>query len=312
VRGFLTSPILGLLVLTLLGAWPVLAHPAAPETTSWAAACAVLAVGILAGAVGGRADPAVPGLVALAVAVGAVVVTVPDSLSGAPLAPPLGYMNANGALLLGGAAGAVVAAGPRVSWRHGSALVSVAVAAVCLVDGAQAAAVACLAVAGWAALRGRGPAWPWVVVGSLSVVTPAVLTVLWASAVLTPPSALVSALSQERFSLWSEAWALLLDNPLSGVGPGRFSFESPTAGDSDLAWAHSALLQTGAETGWVGVSLLLLVVVWGVVALGRDSILLGALLLPASVDYVLHFGGVLLVSSLVVGGAVASSRRGKP
>ena len=38
----------------------------------------------------------------------------------------------------------------------------------------------------------------------------------------------------------------------------------------------------------------------------------GLLLLPASVDYVLHFGGVLLVSSLVVGGAMASSGSGNP
>ena len=95
-----------------------------------------------------------------------------------------------------------------------------------------------------------------------------------------------------------------------GIGPGRFSLESPTAADPDLAWAHSALLQTGSELGWVGVGCFLLVVAWALVALGRDAVLLGALLLPASVDYVLHFGGVLLVSSLVLGAALSSGASG--
>lgn len=313
MSGIVRSPLVGLVLLALFGGWSLLAHPDAPQADAWAAACAVTAGGLLIGWALGQPDPALPGLLALGIAVGAVLVTLPESLSGNPTAPPLGYMNANGALLLAGAAGAVVAAGGRaLAWRLAAALVSLLLSLVCLVEGAQTGAIACLLVAVWALLRGHGPEEPWTLAGVALVAVPTLLPVAWAADRLPRPDVLVTALTDERFALWSESWELLGDEPVSGVGPGRFSLESPTAADPDLAWAHSALLQTGAELGWVGVGLLVGFVVWALVALGRDGVLLGLLLLPASVDYVLHFGGVLLVSSIVVGGAMASSGSGNP
>lgn len=313
MRRILLSAMVGVVVLALLGGWAVLSHSGAPETRGWVTSCAVVAGGLLAGAVLGRSDPLFPGLLALTVAVGAVLTTLPGSVSGLPTAPPLGYMNANGALLLGGAAGAVVAAGPHERrWQHAASLVALLLAGVCVVDGAQAAALACLAVAVWGWARGHGSRAEWAVLGVVTVAIPALLPVAWAAGALPRPAALVSALSEERFALWTEAWGLLVGDPVSGVGPGRFSQQAPTAADPDLAWAHSAVLQAGAELGWVGVGLLGLFVAWALVALGRDGVLLGILLLPASVDYVLHFGGVLLVSSLVVGGALASSGAAAP
>ncbi|WP_432478380.1 O-antigen ligase family protein [Nocardioides sp. GXQ0305] len=307
----LRSPLVGVVPLALLGGWALFVHPAAPGSTSWAVSCAVVAGGLLAGVALGRVQPVVPGLLALAVAVGAVVLSAPESLSGNPLAPPLGYMNANGAMLVAGAGGAVVAAETRPrSWQLGASVIALLLAWVCLAEGAQTAAVACLLVAVWGLLRDLGPTEVWLGAGALVVALPPFLSVAWASGAWAPPGAVVSVLSEERLDLWSEAWGLLGDHPVRGVGPGRFSQESPTAADPDLAWAHSALLQTGAELGWVGVVLLLLVLAWAVVALGRDAILLGALLLPASVDYVLHFGAVLLLSSLVLGAAVDSGGRG--
>jgi hypothetical protein len=121
----------------------------------------------------------------------------------------------------------------------------------------------------------------------------------------------VEALSDERFHLWQGAWSMMAQNPASGVGPGRFFAESPVA-DLDLAWAHSYWLQSGAELGVIGLAGLLLLLAWAVAALGRDSMLLGVLLLPATVDYVLHFGGVLAALSVVVGGALGSAGTGKP
>lgn len=306
MRRTLASPLVGVVLLALFGGWALFSHPAAPESTSWAASCALVAAGLLAGAVLVRVDPRVPGLLALAVAVGALVLTAPASLSGEPTAPPLGYMNANGAMLVAGAAGGVLAAGTRsAQWRLVAALAALLLAWVCLAEGAQTAAVACALVAVWGLLRDRGPTWLWVAGGTAVVVVPPLVTVGWASGVVTPPAGVVSVLSDERVSLWTEAWGLLGDHPVRGVGPGRFSQESPTAADPDLAWAHSALLQTGAELGWVGIGCLLVVVVWALLALGRDAMVLGALLLPASVDYVLHFGGVLAVSSLVLGAALS-------
>ncbi len=312
MRRILVSPLVGVVALALFGGWALFAHPAAPESTSWAASCALVSGGLLVGAVLVRVDQRVPGLLALAVAVGALVVTAPESLSGEPKAPPLGYLNANGAMLVAGAAGAVLAAGTRATqWRLGASLAALLLGWVCLAEGAQTAAAACVLVAVWGLLRDRGPTWLWVVAGTVVVVVPPLLTLGWASGVVTPPAGVVSVLSEERVSLWTEAWGLLGEHPVRGVGPGRFSQESPTAADPDLAWAHSALLQTGAELGWVGIGCLLVVLAWALFALGRDAMLLGALLLPASVDYVLHFGGVLLVSSLVLGAAL-SPGSGKP
>lgn len=310
MRRFAGSPVLGALLLALFGAWCLFSRPEAPEATSWAAACLLVAGGLLAGAALGRVAPGMPGVLALAVAVGAVAVTAPASLSGDPAAPPLGYMNANGALLLGGAAGGVAAVRARsVPWTLGAAGCALVLGCACLVGGAQAAAVGCLGVAAWGLLRARGPSWVWWVTALALVVVPPLLTVGWASGALERPGWVVLALSRERVSLWTEAWDLLVSHPLAGVGPGRFSLESPTAADPDLAWAHSALLQTGAELGWVGVGMLLVVVAWALVAVGRDGVLVGLLLLPASVDYVLHFGGVLLLFALVLGGATAAPER---
>ncbi len=303
----MSSPVLGVALLALLAGWALGSHPGAPESGAWALSCGVAGVGLLVGAVVGRLDPALAGLLPLVITVGAVLATAPASFSGSPLAPPLGYMNANGALVLAGAAGGVVATSGRpVGWRLGAAAVAFVSTGVCLAEGAQAAAVACLGVAVWALLRERGPSVVWVVTGVVLMSLPVALTGVWAAGVLDRPGLLVAALSDERFSLWEEAWGLLRDHPVSGVGPGRFSALAPTAADPDLAWAHSAFLQAGAELGWVGAGLLALVCLWALVALGRDGVLLGLLLLPASIDYVLHFGGVLLVSSLVVGGALAS------
>lgn len=308
------SAALGVLLLALLGGWSFLARPDASESTSNAAAFALMAAGLAAGRIAGRLTPALPGLLVLAGAVAATAWSAPESLSGDPLAPPLGYMNANGALLLAGAAGAVVASGGRSTRARAlAAVVALVLASVCSLNGAQAAAIGCAGLALWATLRGAGPTAGWVVVGVLSWGTPVSLTLAWAAGWLPPPRPLVSAFSMERFHLWREAWDLLAANPVRGVGPGGFSAESLTAADPDLAWAHSYVLQTGAELGLVGLGLLLLVLVWAAAALGRDGLLLGLLLLPASIDYVLHFGGVLLALSLVVGGALSSSPgTGKP
>ena len=136
---------------------------------------------------------------------------------------------------------------------------------VCLVEGAPDRGRRLRPVAVWALLRGHGPEEPWTVPASPS--SPFRRCSRWAGppSRLPRPDVLVTALTDERFALWSESWELLGDEPLSGVGPGRFSLESPTAADPDLAWAHSALLQTGAELGWVGVGLLVVFVVWALV-----------------------------------------------
>src|SRR5680860_719068 len=104
------NPAFGLLLGVALAGWALLVRPEAPGATTTAAAVLLALVGYALGATASRIHPALPGG-AVAVAVpAAVAVTLPASLSGAATAPPLGYGNADAALLLAATAGLLVGA----------------------------------------------------------------------------------------------------------------------------------------------------------------------------------------------------------
>ena len=123
------------------------------------------------------------------------------------------------------------------------------------------------------------------------------------------------SLSDRRLILWHEAWVILREKPLTGVGPGRFQHTSPTArSDRDSRWAHNEFLQTGAETGLFGLVGLLGLFAWGFGRLATAAIptrvtAMGALALAfigiqASVDYVLHFPAIPLLGAVLVGALI--------
>lgn len=126
-------------------------------------------------------------------------------------------------------------------------------------------------------------------------------------------------LSQNRLQLWSDALELLEDHPWIGVGPGRFRYASATASDDeDLRWAHNDFLQQAAETGTVG--LILMLALFGSVfmylwraapqplaAIGAAAV--AVLAIQASVDYVLHFPPVVLACAGLTG--LAAGRCGR-
>ncbi|CAN5695610.1 hypothetical protein BH23GEM6_BH23GEM6_18240 [soil metagenome] len=125
-----------------------------------------------------------------------------------------------------------------------------------------------------------------------------------------------SALSERRPRLWSEALMLLAENPVVGIGPGRFAVESPTAilHPVDTRWAHHELLQLGAETGIIGLILGLALFAWAFALLwwrasGRGAAIAGLALTAAgvhsNVDYVFHFPLVAMTAAgLVAAGLV--------
>lgn len=138
-----------------------------------------------------------------------------------------------------------------------------------------------------------------------------------------PDRVLSSVLTERRLALWSDALAIMERNPLNGVGLGRFGLESPTArSDPDARWAHNDFLQTGAETGVLGLLLLIGVFLWGffrlligsgrapTVAIGAAA--LAAIGIHASVDYVLRFPALPLVTAALVGTAVARAHTPSP
>lgn len=320
------------LLLVAIG-WTYVAAATADAAARPAPAALLLAgvgVGYAFGRMSGRWFPvAGPGMLAGAVA--AILVTSPGAFSGESGAPPLGYANANAALLVQVVAAVVIAAlSTRGTWARGLLLATAVglAAAVPLLRSAAgsalAAAVVLVGVAG-ARLRRAG----WVVAAAAACAALAVAATVALGATAGDPrrpqgveQVADEQLTTERVTLWKEALALARAEPLTGVGPGRFAAESPTArGDRDLRWAHTAVLERAAEQGIPGAILLTALAAWGFVALtvsrrpapvvAAGAAAFAALALHGSVDYVLHFPAVPLAATALLGVASARPRRPK-
>lgn len=255
-----------------------------------------------------------------------------DILLGGPLRSPLGYSNATGGFfLVAAAAAAMVAVRARarpVRWGAGG--LAVAFALVPWGNGTDTAAVLVLALP-LAAAAGSRP----VVVRRVLVAAGLAAAVAFAATVVLATTydpgsragvvdrIIDASLSERRAQLWHDAVVLVRRHPLVGVGPGRFAETSPIArSDPDAAWAHNELLQLGAETGAAGLILGLALGGWGFVRLRRSpldegtavaAIAFAAILVQASMDYVLHFPEVGLAVAALVGagsanGAAATAR----
>ena len=248
-----------------------------------------------------------------------------QSILGKALAGPLHYSNASAALYLQGTIAALVlalACRPAPA-RATAALAAVGMAAATLIADSRAIdALLLLPVV--ALVLSRPPA---VRIG-LAAFAGMVVVALVATVVLgvtSPgearnPESLApvgSAVSSNRLMLWHDALALIEAHPVTGVGPARFQFTSPTArSDSDLRWAHNEFLQQGAEQGVTGLFLLLLLFLWGLLRLGsvphpdRAIALAGAAVatlgIQACVDYVLHFTALTVVAAALAGSVIAA------
>lgn len=264
------------------------------------------------------------------------VLSAPDGLSGNALAGPLGYGNANGAMCAQGVAACMLA---TLRGRRLSRLLGIALAAVLLLLAWQTASAAglvaamlcaagSLLIASLPATRRAGAARKVVLLAGAAVGVALTATVaLGATYDVAAPRddplsrVLDRGLSERRIVLWSEALDLLADQPVRGVGAGRFAQESPTArSDDDARWAHSAFLQQAAENGAPGLLAFLALSGWVFAVLhraaGRDpsaavgALAAGALLGHATLDYVLHFPAVALLAAVVVGAAAREGMGG--
>ncbi len=126
--------------------------------------------------------------------------------------------------------------------------------------------------------------------------------------------------ADERAELWAAATDLVAEHPLRGVGPGSFATANPVSNDDDLRWAHQEYLQLAAETGVVGLTLVLAVLAWVYLRLGLAAVasphrasLGGAAVtlvaLHATVDHVMHHPAVVLTLAVMVGAATSRSKR---
>ena len=251
----------------------------------------------------------------------------PDSLQSSPLTGPFGYANATAAfLVLAGTATAVLARHTRSRPLSAALLmVALAVAATSFLIGSVAAVVSAVVlavgtIASFASPRIRRGA---VVVGITAVLCAQVGTALLGSMCLadecTVPRPVATALSWNRVLLWADALRLVGEQPLTGVGPGRFAEVSPTArSDADLDHAHNEVLELAAELGLPGLALGagLIALAWiGLLkaASRPETVIVAAgitgLLLQSAVDYPLHFPVIVLTATALLGTAIEKRPR---
>ncbi|HEY5837132.1 O-antigen ligase family protein, partial [Streptomyces sp.] len=262
--------------------------------------------------------PAVP-----AAAVLALVLVPPSRLSESPDAPPLGYPNADAALLVlaVGAACCAAWAAPGRARRFGLRLTGVGAAVTALALGSAAGFAAGIAItlSSLAAARMRHR-----LLGLAGLALAAALAVggSYAVAVDALPAglsqSLTGQLTQPRVDLWHQAVSLAERHPLRGVGPERFADESGAPASSTTPTEgspQSAPLQLAAEQGLPGAALLAVAYGWLLCTLWRSSrstpvvltagAALTGLAILATVDHVLSYPVVTAGAGFLAGTATA-------
>ncbi|MDX3077085.1 O-antigen ligase family protein [Streptomyces sp. MI02-7b] len=304
-------------------------RPARPEGVL----LAVLAVaaGFAAGRIGGALRPvAVPATTAVAAV--ALTLLLPGRLSRGPHTPPLGYVNADAALMVlatGAACCAAWAARPGPP-RLGLRLLGALAALLALGLGSAAGFAASLGVLLCSLAADRTPR----VIGLAGLALATVVAVGGTYAVAVdalPPglsASLAGQLTPARVRLWHEALHIAGTSPLRGVGPGRFVEVEGTGVRSDTdvtvgsGTPQSAPLQLAAEQGAPGVALLAASYAWVLWALRRSpritSVVLTAaaalsgLAMQSAVDHVLSYAAVTAGAGLLAGLATSRPTRDGP
>lgn len=270
-----------------------------------------------------------PVAVATAVAFAPVIALVVPGRSES-VADPFWYANATGALLLVASGGALLVARSVVCGVTRGVAHAVALAwftATWAVGAVAAGAFGALLML--VATLPRRPG-----LGRRAVAAGAALTVVGLALTVTlgityTPGARTSlaervvdtTMGELRVILWRDAVQLVREQPLRGIGPGRFADNSPIAlRRDDASWAHNEYLQFAAETGVPAALLLLALVGWAFVLLWRvasdapvlpAAVVLAGVAVNATIDYVWHFPWILLALAALVGTAAGMPGRSK-
>lgn len=163
------------------------------------------------------------------------------------------------------------------------------------------------------------PTWPRPAIGAIALVFVAVLatTIALGATYRDEPEA-VRVVPAERVALWHAALEILSERP-AGVGPGRFDDVPPRfLPEGDVRWAEHDILQQGAELGWPGLILTVLLFLWGFARLALHPapdayVMLGAVALAvlgiaASLTHALHVPIVPIATAALVGSAQSVTR----
>lgn len=211
-------------------------------------------------------------------------------------------------LALSVAIGAASSAGRGTLLGYDAAVVTLAII------GAIAAAMLAVGSIGfrWAAVV--APTWPRAAIAASAVVFVAVLaTTIALGSTYREEREAVRVVPEDRVALWHAALEILSERP-AGVGPGRFDDVPPRfLPEADVRWAEHDVLQQGAELGWAGLILTVLLFLWGFarlwlhpapdayVALGAAALVV--LGIAACATHVLHVSLVPIVTGALIGSA---------
>ncbi|MFG3662008.1 O-antigen ligase family protein [Streptomyces sp. NPDC047706] len=312
----------GVVVLGTCALWSLITaavHGGRPEGVL----LAVLAVtaGYAAGRVCGAIAPVAAALTG-ALAGAGLAIAVPHLAPGPQPGVPLGHAGATAALLTLATGAACCAAWSTAAPALRPALWALAagIVATAAVLGTIAGVVACTGVLLCSSAAGR-ISHRGVALAGLGAVAAAVTGLTWAVTAGALPAGLAAALqgplTGHRVELWRDALAVTRENPVLGVGPGRFGELGATSVASPLSDGkpHSALLQQAAEQGAVGVTLLAAAFCWLLYALWRTArpapvalsagAALTALAAIASLGNALSFTAVSVGAGLLAGLATA-------
>jgi O-antigen ligase len=307
----------GLGIVAALAAWILVASARSGGSPGrHVSVAAAVAVAYAVGRLIAARWPTIPAVVVVVLVAGLVLGAWTEITSGSPLAGPLGYQNANGALAVQGFVAAAILAGAvmRTPARVSAGAAAALFAVVPFVTGSAAAALTSVVVLIVAAIA-IGGAWrPWMTLGLVTAELTVLVTTVVLGATYTPhadePLGLVAeVLTPTRLALWRDAVELTATHPLAGVGVGRFAEASPVAAaEPDVRHAHEEYLELTAETGIGGGLLLVTLVVWTTIRAGARrgggaiaAAGVAALGIHASVDYVLQFPLVPITAALLAG-----------
>ncbi|MFJ5773991.1 O-antigen ligase family protein [Streptomyces sp. NPDC093094] len=312
----------GMVILGACALWSLISaavHGGRPEGVLLAvlAVTAGYAAGRISGALLPVAAPCAAALAGLGLAVGT-----PYLTPGPQSQVPLGHAGSTAALLVlctGAACCAAWATAVPLA-RHALRALAAGIAVTAALLGSPSGAALCAAVllcslaAGGMRSRGAG-------VAGLAVAAALVTGTIWAVAENALPDGLALSLegrlTGQRVELWQDALRLTGEDPLLGVGPGRFGELSRAAAAAPFpdGKPHSAPLQLLAEQGVVGLVLAAAAFAWVLLALWRTArptrvaltagAALTALVAVASVGNALSFTAVSVGTGLLAGLATA-------
>lgn len=279
-----------------------------------------------------RSEPAAVPLAVVAFA-GVLVLVAPGGIwTSEPRAGPWSYSSITGAFFAQAAIAALMLAFSRwpSSLRTAAVAAAVVLASVTVATKTWTAAIVLLLAVPAVALSRRGPGGARLVVAGGAAFF---LAALAGSIVLGGRYTFVDlgtkkandasladsygGLTERRVALWSDAIDVMSENPVNGVGPGRFREVSPVVQtDRDEPWAHNDFLQVGAETGLLGFVLLVALFLWGFARLATigspgttaalGTVALTALGVHGCVEYVLQFPAVVLAGAALIGSGVGA------